>query len=110
MSQKKQAHQKHIPQRVCVGCRETLAKRTLVRLVRGSDGVKVDPTGKVSGRGAYLHTRRACWEQALRGPLEQALKTRLSDADREALTARAAEMTADDNDEPAQSAPGGGSA
>jgi uncharacterized protein len=110
MSPKKQAHQKHIPQRVCVGCRETLAKRTLVRLVRGPDGVKVDPTGKVSGRGAYLHTRRVCWEQALRGPLEQALKVRLSDSDRTALAARAAEMTTDDDNEPAQSAPGGGSA
>jgi len=68
-----------------VGCRETLAKRNLIRIVRTPEGVQVDRTGKIAGRGAYLHDRRSCWETALRGPLEKALKTDISSADLEAL-------------------------
>lgn len=38
--------------------------------------VEPDPTGKKSGRGAYLCRQRECWETVLtsRGRLEQALK------------------------------------
>jgi uncharacterized protein len=76
---------KHVPQRTCVGCRETLPKRTLIRVVRATDGLRVDPTGKAPGRGAYLHDRRSCWERALKGNLAHALKVELSDQDREIL-------------------------
>ncbi len=69
---------KHVPQRTCVGCREILPKRTLTRIVRTADGVKIDPTGKLAGRGAYLHNRRSCWEQGLKGPLSHALKAGLT--------------------------------
>jgi uncharacterized protein len=72
---------KHIPQRTCVGCRTILPKRTLIRLVRRPDGVQVDPTGKLAGRGAYLHNRRSCWEKGLKGPLTHALKVELLPAD-----------------------------
>ncbi len=78
---------KHIPQRTCVGCRTVLAKRQLVRIVRGADGVLVDPTGKLAGRGAYLHDRRSCWEMGLKGSLAHALKVSLTAADRERLMA-----------------------
>jgi predicted RNA-binding protein YlxR (DUF448 family) len=84
---------RHIPQRTCVGCRTVLAKRQLVRLVRsvtatGEVQVRIDPTGKANGRGAYLHNRRSCWETALKsGALERALKVELSDADRAMLQA-----------------------
>ena len=73
---------KHVPQRTCVGCREVLPKRKMIRLVRTSEGVQVDPTGKFAGRGAYLHDRRQCWERALKGALGHALKTTLSVDDR----------------------------
>ena len=57
---------KHIPQRTCVACRSTDAKRTLIRLVRTPEGsVDVDPTGKRSGRGAYLCARVRCWERGI---------------------------------------------
>jgi len=48
----------------------------LVRIVRAPDGsVSIDPTGKRSGRGAYLCHTPACWEAALkRGVLPRALK------------------------------------
>jgi len=78
---------KHIPQRTCVGCRTVLAKRQLVRIVRGPQGVMVDPTGKLAGRGAYLHDRRSCWEAGLRGSLAHALKVNLTVEDREHLEA-----------------------
>jgi predicted RNA-binding protein YlxR (DUF448 family) len=82
---KKPTRQKHVPQRTCVGCRQVLPKRTLIRIVRGPTGVQVDPTGKLAGRGAYLHDRRSCWERGLKGPLAQALKVEISPAEREAL-------------------------
>ena len=73
---------KHVPQRTCVGCREVLPKRKMIRLVRTGNGVQVDPTGKLAGRGAYLHDRRECWERALKGALGHALKTTLTVEDR----------------------------
>jgi predicted RNA-binding protein YlxR (DUF448 family) len=76
---------KHIPQRTCVGCRVVLAKRQMLRVVRTSEGVQVDPTGKLAGRGAYLHDKRSCWERGLKGALAHALKTELSNDDRARL-------------------------
>ncbi len=66
---------------------QVLPKRALIRIVRRAEGVRVDPTGKAPGRGAYLHDRRSCWEAGLHGALARALRTELSDADRQALTA-----------------------
>jgi predicted RNA-binding protein YlxR (DUF448 family) len=64
------------PQRTCVACKSVRAKRDLIRVVRTVDGqVVLDPTGKKSGRGAYLCRQRSCWEQGLKkGVLERALK------------------------------------
>ncbi len=76
---------KHIPQRTCVGCRTVLPKRSLIRLVRRPEGVQIDPTGKLAGRGAYLHNTRACWEKGLKGPLAHAMKTKLAPEDLERL-------------------------
>lgn len=76
---------KHIPQRTCVGCKSILPKRTLIRVVRHVEGVRVDPTGKLPGRGAYLHNRRSCWEKGLKGQLAHALKTTLTTDDTERL-------------------------
>lgn len=73
---------KHVPQRTCVGCRTVMAKRQLVRIVRTADGVLVDPTGNMAGRGAYLHDKRSCWENGLKGSLANALKIALTPADR----------------------------
>lgn len=73
---------KHVPQRTCVGCREILPKRKMVRIVRTADGVRVDATGKIAGRGAYLHDRRECWERGIKGALAHALKTTLNEDER----------------------------
>ena len=78
----------HIPQRTCVACRKVKAKRELIRIVRTSDGnVEVDIIGKKAGRGAYLCRAPECWEVGLKGGrLEYALRTRLTQDNREQLT------------------------
>ncbi len=83
---KKKRRGKHVPMRTCVGCREVLPKRNLIRLVRTPEGVQIDPTGRLPGRGAYLHDRRSCWEQALKkGALARALRVTLTPEDRQRL-------------------------
>jgi len=57
----------------------------MVRIVRTVDGVQIDSTGKLAGRGAYLHDRRECWERGLKGALGHALKASLTQADRARL-------------------------
>lgn len=86
---------KHVPQRTCVGCREVLPKRKMIRLVRTADGVQIDPTGKLAGRGAYLHDRRECWERGLKGALGHALKISLTQDDRARLEAFMNNLPAD---------------
>jgi predicted RNA-binding protein YlxR (DUF448 family) len=73
---------KRVPLRTCASCRSKRAKRDMVRIVRTPDGeVKVDITGKLSGRGVYFCPDLKCWryglsesrlsklEYALRGPV-----------------------------------------
>lgn len=84
---KQPKRRKHVPQRTCVGCRQVLPKRQLIRIVRSPAGVQIDSTGKLSGRGAYLHDRKTCWERGLQGALAHALKAELSAEERERLLA-----------------------
>lgn len=78
---------KHIPQRTCVACGAVRAKRELIRLIRETDGsVEVDTSGKKSGRGAYLCSKRECWENGLKGNrLEYVLRASLNKENRENL-------------------------
>jgi uncharacterized protein len=78
---------KHVPQRTCIACRKTDVKKGLVRLVATPEkGVEVDPSGKKTGRGAYLCHELKCWETALKtGRLEQALRTKLKADNKESL-------------------------
>jgi predicted RNA-binding protein YlxR (DUF448 family) len=82
---RKTGKRRHIPQRTCVGCREILPKRSMVRVVRSPQGVLIDSTGKLAGRGAYLHVQRSCWESGLKGALASALKTEFTPEERERL-------------------------
>ena len=79
------ARRKHVPQRMCVACRESQDKKTLVRIVRTPEGVFVDESGKLSGRGAYLHAEPLCWERGLNKSLEKSLMVEISSADRDRL-------------------------
>ena len=79
---------KHVPLRTCVVCHTKDSKRSLTRLVRTADGVQIDPTGKMDGRGAYLCDNVSCWERALNTDiLDNALRTTLTAADRARLAA-----------------------
>jgi uncharacterized protein len=68
--------QRTSPQRTCVVCRATTAKHALHRIVRSPAGtVAYDPTGKASGRGAYLCGQPSCHETAVRRrSIQRALK------------------------------------
>jgi predicted RNA-binding protein YlxR (DUF448 family) len=72
---------------MCVACRQSQDKKTLVRLVRTPEGVVVDETGKLPGRGAYLHSDPSCWDLGLKKYLQKALRTTLSEDDLERLRA-----------------------
>ncbi len=91
---------RHVPKRTCVGCRQVDEKRILIRVVRRADGIFVDPTGKMPGRGAYLHDNPACWERGLQGALERALKTELTTEDKQRLQMFAATLKAPPAEEP----------
>jgi predicted RNA-binding protein YlxR (DUF448 family) len=80
---------RHIPERTCVACKQVRPKRELLRVVRTPDGhVLLDPTGKKSGRGAYLCAKRSCWEIGLnKGRLEREFELTLPAEDRAALEA-----------------------
>lgn len=69
-----------IPQRMCVGCREMKEKKSLIRIVRSPQGdIDIDPTGKKSGRGAYICSNIDCLEQAIKGMrIQKALEAEIS--------------------------------
>ncbi len=57
----------HVPQRTCIACRQVGGKLGLLRIVRTPQGeVRLDDTGKLPGRGAYVCRRAECVEQAIR--------------------------------------------
>ena len=68
--------QKKIPMRQCMGCRERKAKKELIRVVRGTDGiVSLDFSGKLNGRGAYLCPDVECLKKAQKAKaLERSLE------------------------------------
>ena len=80
---------KKIPMRMCVGCREMKQKRELIRIVRTPEGiVALDPTGKKSGRGAYVCRQPECLRRSIRQKqLERQLDISLTPEITEALTA-----------------------
>jgi hypothetical protein len=72
----------------------------MTRVARTPDGVQIDPSGKLPGRGAYLHDLRSCWERGLKGPLAHALKTELTAEERQRLSAYMQSLPETDAAEP----------
>ncbi len=66
----------NIPLRKCLGCDEMLGKKGMLRIVRSKDGeIAIDPTGKKSGRGAYICNDAECLAKAVKKrSLERALR------------------------------------
>ncbi len=69
-----------IPLRSCVVTGEKLDKRELLRIVKSKDGeVKVDLTGKMNGRGAYIKRDVKVLEEAIKKKsLERKLECEIS--------------------------------
>ena len=67
---------KKTPNRICVGCQESKSKKELLRVVRTPDGgIRIDLTGKLAGRGAYICPAEDCFTKAYKEKrLERALK------------------------------------
>lgn len=61
---------RRVPLRTCVVCRETSAKKTLLRVVRPPEqeggGIRADPTGRANGRGAYVCADKVCIDKAIK--------------------------------------------
>lgn len=54
-------NKKKQPVRTCLGCGEPKEKKALIRIVRTPEGeILIDPTGKKSGRGAYICPDAEC--------------------------------------------------
>jgi uncharacterized protein len=72
---------KKIPLRMCLGCQEMKPKKELVRIVRmaQSEDIKLDLTGKIAGRGAYICRSKECLEKAYKAKrIEKALEHGIS--------------------------------
>ena len=77
-----------VPVRTCIGCRSRDEKVRLLRIVARDGGVAVDVRQRQPGRGAYLHPRPECLEQALkRRSLGRALRSEI-DGQQAAVTIR----------------------
>lgn len=73
--------QKKIPQRQCMGCRERMDKRELIRVVRTPEGaVQLDFSGKLNGRGAYICPKAECLKKAQKSKaLDRSLEVTIPD-------------------------------
>lgn len=76
------------PQRTCIACGAKTDKSSLTRLVSSGSGIRVDPTGKMNGRGAYLCLGPDCDPASLRArKLSYALRTTVTEEETEILLA-----------------------
>jgi len=80
-----------------VGCSTGDDKRTLVRFVRSPEGdVRVDPSGKANGRGAYTCAKTECFDRAVKTrKLASALRVKLGEDDIDRLRAEFERATGD---------------
>ena len=72
---------KKTPMRMCTGCREMKPKQQLIRIVKKPDGeIKLDTTGRLNGRGAYICKSADCLKKAQKaGALSRAFETDVAD-------------------------------
>lgn len=52
--------------RKCCVCREHADKSELIRFVRTADGVDIDRTQKLDGRGVWVHNNKECIEKLIK--------------------------------------------
>ncbi len=72
---------KNIPQRTCIVCRTKGDKKDFIRIVKTLDGIVLDKTGKLNGRGAYICNNVDCLTKLQKTKaLNRTFKTNVSDA------------------------------
>jgi predicted RNA-binding protein YlxR (DUF448 family) len=73
---------KKIPMRRCLATNQSFPKKELLRIVRTPEGeVKVDLTGKLNGKGAYISRSMEALELARKKKvLAKALETEIPDS------------------------------
>lgn len=54
------------PIRTCIACRKPNDKRNLIRIVKFGEEIKLDLTGKLNGRGAYICNDINCVEKCIK--------------------------------------------
>ena len=87
--------QRKIPMRMCVGCREMMPKKELMRVVKSPEGViSFDRVGKAPGRGAYVCKSAECLAKAVKThALERQLECSVSE---EVFSQLSAQLTGED--------------
>lgn len=67
---------KKVPMRMCLGCQDMKPKKELIRIVKTTeDVIEIDPSGKRSGRGAYICPNAECLNKAIKAKrLEKAFQ------------------------------------
>ncbi|WP_142505074.1 RNase P modulator RnpM [Melghirimyces algeriensis] len=70
-----------VPLRKCIASQEMFPKKELIRVVRTPENeILIDPTGKKSGRGAYICSKPEYVELAKKKKaLDRALKTKVNE-------------------------------
>lgn len=64
---------------MCIACKESKPKRELIRIVNSPDGIVVDKTGKMNGRGSYICNNAECINKLCKQKvLNKVLKTNIS--------------------------------
>lgn len=80
---------KHIPLRMCIGCRKMKPTGELLRIARdfNTDEVKMDTDKRVFGRGAYICRNEECIKLAMKKKaLEKVFKRSMQEMYNEALS------------------------
>ena len=57
------------PLRMCIACRQMKDKRELIRIVKSAEEIKLDPTFKAAGRGAYVCHSEECLKKLTKAKL-----------------------------------------
>lgn len=67
--------EKKIPMRQCIGCRQSVPKKNMLRIIKTPEGtMEIDFSGKKNGRGAYVCYSEQCLEKAFKNKgLEKSL-------------------------------------
>lgn len=55
---------KHIPMRMCVGCREMAPKPSLIKIAVKEGALIIDENNKIQGRSIYVCKKAECIEAA----------------------------------------------